>query len=288
MDVTARKLTEQELVSARDGLEVRVRERTAELAQANTALHVEIAEREAAGVKIRQLLGRLVNAQEEERRRLSRELHDTVGQQLAVLSMGLMALRAAPGSPPAVTERLDDIEHATRRLEEDIDRISYELRPLALDQMKLVDALGQYAVEWSGQCGVALEMQVHGLPVERLSPAVEATVYRVVQEALTNVRKHAAASRVSLIAERRGGQLRVIVEDDGRGFDPAAVSASGDAQRRLGLLGMAERAALVTGSLEVESAPGNGTTIYLTVPLDVVDSVNTATLDHGEAAHTVG
>ena len=202
--------------------------------------------------------------------------------------MGLMALRAEPGSPPAVTERLNDIAQATERLEEDVDRLSYELRPLALDHMALVDALGQYADERSAQCGVAVELQVHGLPVERLSAAVEATVYRVVQEAFTNVRKHAAASRVSLIAERRGGQLRVIVEDDGRGFDPATVSASGDAQRRLGLLGMAERAALVTGSLEVESAPGNGTTIYLTVPLDVVDSVNTATLDHGEAAHTVG
>jgi len=287
MDVTARKRTEHELLWARDELEARVRERTAELARANAALRVEIAEREAAGARIRQLLGRLVNAQEEERRRLSRELHDTVGQHLAVLTMGLMALRAAPGSPPAVTERLDDIEQATRRLEEDVDRLSYELRPLALDHMELVDALGQYADEWSAQCGVAVELQVHGLPAERLSAAVEATVYRVVQEAFTNVRKHAAASRVSLIAERRGAQLRVIVEDDGRGFDSAAVSASADDQRRLGLLGMAERAALVTGTLEVESAPGNGTTIYLTVPLDVGDPVNT-THGHDEAAHSVG
>jgi len=287
MDVTARKRTEHELLWARDELEARVRERTAELARANAALRVEIAEREAAGAKIRQLLGRLVNAQEEERRRLSRELHDTVGQHLAVLTMGLMALRAEPGSPPAVTERLDDIEQATHRLEEDVDRLSYELRPLALDHMELVDALGQYADEWSAQCGVAVDLQVHGLPVERLSAAVEATVYRVVQEAFTNVRKHAAASRVSLIAERRGAQLRVIVEDNGRGFDAAAVSASADGQRRLGLLGMAERAALVTGTLEVESAPGNGTTIYLTVPLDVGDSVNTAP-GHDETAHSVG
>ena len=287
MDVTARKRTEHELLWARDELEARVRERTAELARANAALRVEIAEREAAGARIRQLLGRLVNAQEEERRRLSRELHDTVGQHLAVLTMGLMALRAGPSCPPAVTERLDDIEQATHRLEEDVDRLSYELRPLALDHMELVDALGQYADEWSAQCGVAVDLQVHGLPVERLSAAVEATVYRVVQEAFTNVRKHAAASRVSLIAERRGAQLRVIVEDNGRGFDAAAVSASADDQRRLGLLGMAERAALVTGTLEVESAPGNGTTIYLTVPLDVGDSVNTAP-GHDETAHSVG
>jgi len=153
--------------------------------------------------------------------------------------------------------------------------------------MELVDALGQYADEWSAQCGVPVDLQVHGLPVGRLSAAVEATVYRVVQEAFTNVRKHAAASRVSLIAERRGAQLRVIVEDDGRGFDSAAVAVSADSQRRLGLLGMAERAALVAGMLEVESAPGNGTTIYLTVPLDVSDPVST-TPGHDEAAHSVG
>jgi signal transduction histidine kinase len=286
LDVTARKRTEHELLLARDELEARVRERTAELAHANAALRVEITEREAAGARIRQLLGRLVNAQEEERRRLSRELHDTVGQHLAVLTMGLMALRTEPGSP-AVMQRLDDIEQAAHRLEEDVDRLSYELRPLALDHMKLVDALGQYADEWSAQYGVAVELQVHDLPVERLSAAVEAAVYRVVQEAFTNVRKHAAASRVSLIAERRGSELRVIVEDDGRGFDIAAASASADGQRRLGLLGMAERAALVTGMLEVESAPGNGTTIYLTVPLDVGDPIDT-TPSHDEAAHSVG
>lgn len=287
MDVTARKRTEQELLAARDELEVRVRERTAELARANAALRVEIAERETAGGRIRQLVGRLVNAQEEERRRLSRELHDTVGQHLAVLAMGLNAVRAQPGSPLQVMQRLNDIEQAAQRLEEEVDRLSYELRPLALDHMELVDALGQYADEWSAQCGVAVDLQVHGLPVERLSAAVEATVYRVVQEALTNVRKHAAASRVSLIAERRGTQLRVIVEDDGRGFDTATVSASADNQRRLGLLGMSERAALVTGVLEVESAPGNGTTIYLTVPLDVGDPVDTVP-KHDKAAHPVG
>ncbi|HKW82159.1 MAG TPA: ATP-binding protein, partial [Burkholderiaceae bacterium] len=287
MDVTARKRTEHELLAARDDLEARVRERTAELARANAALRVEIAEREAAGSRIRQLLGRLVDAQEQERRRLSRELHDTLGQHLAVLTMGLTAVRTQPGSPPQVTQRLGDIEQAAQRLEDEVDRLSYELRPLALDHLGLVDALGQYADEWSAQGGIAVDLQVHGLPAERLSAAVEATVYRVVQEALTNVRKHAAASRVSLIAERRGSQLRVIVEDDGRGFDAAAVSAFADGQRRLGLLGMSERAALVTGVLEVESSPGYGTTIYLTVPLDVGDPAATAP-NHDKAAHPVG
>jgi PAS domain S-box-containing protein len=287
MDVTARKRTEYELLCARDDLELRVRERTAELACANAALRVEIADREAAGDRIRQLLGRLVDAQEEERRRLSRELHDTLGQHLAVLTLGLKAMRAQQGCPPVVIERLNYVEQAASRLEEDVDRLSYELRPLALDNMELVDALRQYADEWSAECGVAVDVQVHGLPVERLSAAAEATVYRVVQEAFTNVRKHAAASHVSLIAERRGPQLRVIVEDDGRGFDTTSVSASADSRRRLGLRGMAERAAIVAGSLDVESAPGHGTTVYLTVPLEVGEPVDTASR-HDEAAHSAG
>ncbi|HKX39817.1 MAG TPA: PAS domain S-box protein, partial [Burkholderiaceae bacterium] len=279
MDVTARKRTEQELLCARDELELRVRERTAELACANAALRIEIADREAAGDRIRHLLGRLVDAQEEERRRLSRELHDTLGQNLAVLTLGLKAMRAQPGWPPELTERLSYVEQAAGRLEEDVDRLSYELRPLALDNMELVEALRQYADEWSAECGIAADVQVHGLPSGRLSAAAEATVYRVVQEAFTNARKHAAATHVSLIAERRGSQLRVIVEDDGRGFDAATVSAAADNRRRLGLRGMAERAALVTGSIEIESAPGHGTAVYLTVPLDVGEPADT-TITH--------
>jgi len=289
MDVTARKRNEHDLLCARDELEQRVRERTAELARANAALRVEIADREAARDRIQHLLGRLVDAQEEERRRLSRELHDTLGQHLSVLTLGLKALRMQPDFPLALTERLSYVEQAANRLEADVDRLSYELRPLALDHLKLVEALRQYADEWSAQCGVAADVQVHGLPAERLSAVAEATVYRVVQEAFTNVRKHAAATHVSLVAERRGSQLRVIVEDDGCGFDNSAVHASADNRRRLGLRGMAERAALVTGSLEVESAPGRGTTVYLTVPLDLGEPVDTtANPSHDEAAHPVG
>ncbi len=288
MDVTARKLIEQELLRGRDELELRVRERTDALARANAALHVEIAERKTAEDKIRQLLAQLVDAQEDERRRLSRELHDTLGQHLAVLTLGLEAVRAQDGCPPHVMERLRYIEQAARRLEEEVDRLSYELRPLALDNMGLVDALRQYAADWATECGVAVDVTVLGVPVdEHLPAAVETTVYRVVQEALTNVRKHAAASQVSLIAERRGPELRVIVEDDGCGFDAASMTSPTDSWRRLGLRGMAERAALVAGSLDIESAQGHGTTVFLSVPLDV-GHTHDETPHHEQTPHRVG
>lgn len=284
MDVTQRKQNEQELLHAHDELDVRVRKRTAELAHANAALRDEIAERKAAGAKIRQLLGQLVDAQEDERRRLSRELHDTLGQHLAVLTLSLKAVLAEDGCPPRVQERLGHIEQAVRRLEDDADRLSYELRPPALDNMGLVDALRLYAEEWSAESGVAIDFQTHGLSQERLSSAVETTAYRVVQESLTNVRKHAEASRVSLIVERLGSELRVLVEDDGCGFDAASLSCSADGRRRLGQSGMAERAALVAGLLQVETERGKGTTVYLSVPLDV-GQPNDAAAHHDEAAH---
>ena len=288
MDVTARKLIEQELLRGRDELELRVRERTDALARANAALHIEIAERKVAEDKIRQLLGQLVDAQEDERRRLSRELHDTLGQHLAVLTLGLEAVRAQEGCPPRVMERLNYIAQAARRLEEEVDRLSYELRPLALDNMGLVDALRQYAGEWSAECGVPVDVTVLGIPADEYLPAaVETTVYRVVQEALTNVRKHAAASRVSLIAERRGLDLRVIVEDDGCGFDTTLMASPTDNLRRLGLRGMAERAALVAGSLDIESTHGHGTTVYLTVPRDVGRS-HDETPQHEQISHSAG
>lgn len=268
LDVTARRRAEDELRQTRHALEVRVRARTAELAQANAALQTEVGERRTAERQVRALLGQLVGAEEEERRRLSRELHDTVGQHLAALSLGLASLERHPQCARVLSEPIRQLQRAARELDDAIDRVSHDLRPPALDDLGLADALRRYAATWAQESGIEIDVHLHGLQRAPLAAALETTVYRVVQEALTNVRKHAQAHRVGLIAERRGARLRVIVEDDGRGFDPSEPAAAAQPGRRFGLRSMAERALLVDGRLEIESTPGQGTTVYLTVPLD--------------------
>jgi signal transduction histidine kinase len=214
----------------------------------------------------------LLNAEEEERRRLSRELHDTLGQHLVVLSLGLKAVEADGACAASIGDRVRQLSHTTRQLEDEIDRLAYMLRPIELDSMGLADALTQYAHNWSATSGVAVDVQMHGLPEKPLLDAVDTTVYRVVQEALTNVSRHAGASRVSLVIERRGKELRVIVEDDGRGFDPESPSFRAQRRSGLGLRGMAERAALLSGRLQVESMPGKGSTVYLSLPIEPSDA----------------
>jgi signal transduction histidine kinase len=271
-DITARRHDEQALRQARDELETRVVERTEALEQVNTALHSEVAERRAIEEQVRDLLGQLVVAEEEERRRLSRELHDGVGQHLTALSLGLKAACDDRDSSAALRDRLLRLQAAVRQIEDEIDRLSHELRPPALDDLGLEDALRQLVQAWSQAADTPAEFYGHGL-LRRLPPPVEATVYRIVQEALTNVRKHAGARRVAVVLERRGTLLRAIVEDDGCGFEAETASPRVPLRRRLGLRGMSERAALIGGQLEIESRPGAGTTVYLSVPLPPLDDM---------------
>ena len=269
-DITERKQADAALSQSRDELEERVHDRTEALAQANTALANEVTERRATESLVRELLGQLVVAEEEERRRMARELHDTVGQHLTAITLALKAMESHPDMPAELRKRLAQLQRAARHLDDDIDRLSQELRPAALDDLGLDEALRQHALAWSEESGIAVDIHTHGLRGRRFGQAVESTVYRVVQEALTNVRKHAGASRVGVIVEQRDLELKAIVEDDGRGFD-AQIAPEGppgtNHRRRLGLRGMNERAMLAGGALEIESKPGQGTTVYLTIAL---------------------
>jgi signal transduction histidine kinase len=190
------RLSDQ-LQQARGALELRVQERTAELSRVNAVLHEAMTART-------ELLLRLVTAQEDERRRLSRELHDGLGQELTALILGLKSLeRALPEDAPG-RDRLLEVERIVNVIGREAHDLAVELRPTALDDLGLCPALSAYFARWSERTGVAAEFQPLGLDGDRLPPEVETTVYRVVQEALNNVAKHAEARRVSVMVSRHG------------------------------------------------------------------------------------
>ena len=213
--------------------------------------------------QLRALSSQIINAQEEERLRVARELHDETAQALASV---LVRQRVAERSPDPETLRqtMADLRALTADALEGVRRMALELRPTILDDLGLAAALDACARHFSQRSGLPVDFRAVGRP-ERLRPEVELVVYRVVQEALSNVARHSGATRaeVSVIAE--SSTLIVSVADDGRGFDPAAALDS--RPQSLGLFGMRERAALVGGQLGIESAPGRGTRVRLEVPL---------------------
>jgi signal transduction histidine kinase len=212
------------------------------------------------------LLRQLMAAQEAERCRISRELHDTIAQHMAGLMLGLSALRVA--APPASTtvEAIEQLQAQAELVSRQAHDLALELRPSALDDVGLSAALSTSVTDWSATSGVHADFHATGWDdARRLPLELENAVYRIVLEALANVQRHANAHHVSVILERRHDHLLAIVEDDGRGFPAGAVGA-GASGPRLGLIGMKERAALVGGALSIESGD-SGTTVFVRVPL---------------------
>jgi two-component system CheB/CheR fusion protein len=208
--------------------------------------------------ELRTTARRVVESQEEERQRIARELHDEMGQHLTALQLGLEGL-AGRG------EDVERLKLIVSRLDETVDRLILELRPPALDDLGLHGAIGSLLDEFRRSTGLRADLHTRGMDGVRLAQPVEITLYRVLQETLTNISRHAQAKNVSVIIERQHDQIQVIVEDDGKGFDDDG--ARREAVRGLGLLGMRERVALIGGSLSIESGQGRGTTTYVRVPL---------------------
>ena len=225
-------------------------------------------ERRIAEGERAQLLRRVIDAQEEERRRLARELHDQMGQHLAALTLQLELHRVGLGANASDGgDHLRQVLELADRLAHEAHALAWELRPPELDQLGLQAALALYAEQWSRRAGVKADFITTGLTNDRLPPEIEIALYRVVQEALTNVLKHAAAANVSVVAERGNDEVRLIVEDDGCGFDADALISPASTAGRLGVLGMRERIDAVGGKLDIESTPGAGTTLVVRIPL---------------------
>jgi PAS domain S-box-containing protein len=210
----------------------------------------------------RDLLKRLLNTQEEERQRLSRELHDQVGQKIAVLILGLKSLETGLASASDLLETLNEIQGQVQDLGHEIHQAAFDLRPASLDELGLTAALRQYVEEWSQRHAIPLDFQANTLQDVPLSPQVSITIYRVVQEALRNIAEHSGASQASLILDRQPARLQVIVEDNGHGFDDLRLMSHPNGNRRLGILGMKERVEQAGGSFNIESEPGKGTTVF--------------------------
>jgi signal transduction histidine kinase len=229
--------------------------RLAETLAQRAAVAVDLSERVG-----RDALRRVVDAQELERKRLARELHDETGQALTSILLGLKPLEqsATRDEDRAAVASVRELVVSTLQ---DVRRLAVELRPSALDDFGLATAVERLAQTFREQSGMQVDLEAQ-LGDERLPSEVETALYRIVQEALTNVVKHAGAARVSILLTQRDTSVAAVIEDDGAGFDPAAVGVD-----VLGLVGMRERVGLVGGRLRIEAAEGTGTTIVAEVPL---------------------
>jgi signal transduction histidine kinase len=207
-----------------------------------------------------QTLHAVIRAQEDERLRISRELHDSFGQMLASMLLALKLVDQET-SMDEVHRRLVEAREITAAAAAEVKRISLELRPASLDDYGLPAALRRLAGDWQDRSGIPVDMTI--TVEERPAPVVETVVYRIAQEALNNALKHANASSISLSLTEVWGQLHLVVKDDGRGFDPELVEGRG-----LGIVGMRERAHLVGGRLDLTSGLGAGTIVELVVPKD--------------------
>jgi two-component system, NarL family, sensor histidine kinase DevS len=237
----------------------------ARFSSADLRLAEEFANRAAIAVDLsrrvaRDVLRRVVSGQELERRRLARELHDETGQALTSILLGLRAVEEA-GTPYEMSTAASQLRELVVGTLQDVRRLAVQLRPKALDDFGLVAAVEHLVQTFSETTAIGVDLEAQ-LGTERLPPEVETTLYRIVQEALTNIVKHAEASRVSILLIRRSTTATAVIEDDGQGFDPAELQ-----EGRLGIIGMRERVELHEGRLTLESAPGSGTTLVAEMPL---------------------
>ena len=213
------------------------------------------------------LLGRLFDRQEEERQHLANQLHEGTLQSVAGLALVLDSLEEELAADQGTRDRLARVRSLAETLIQDLRRLATELRPSMLDMLGLGPALRSYAESRLSAKGVAITFDISGTEV-RPSPLLEASLYRVAQEAIDNMAVHANTRTVRVTLRYEPRLVSLVIEDDGKGFDAAEVLADPDALRGLGILSMRERIALLGGTFKIESAPGHGTRVRAEVPLE--------------------
>ena len=253
------------LRQAHDELENRVRERTAKLRALNEILEGQIREREAAEQRAHALLREVVTAQEKERSRIARDLHDELGQQMTSLRLHLTEVSRSLTDVEKARTELGTLEQQANRIDDQISLLAWQIRPSNLDEVGLAVALDRYVNEWSRNFDVAAEFVATPESPPTLLPEIEINLYRITQEALNNVAKYAKATDVGVLLTVNSREATIIVEDNGIGFDPDS-TATVNGHGGLGLKGIQERAELLGGTFEIESSPGEGTRLYTRIP----------------------
>lgn len=208
----------------------------------------------------------IIRAQEEERRRVAREIHDGPAQMMANIVMRAeFCLKLLEVNPARLKEELNALRELVRQSLQDVRKIIFDLRPMVLDDLGLVAALKRYVVDFREQYGINAEFSFFGQD-RRLPVSIEVTLFRIAQECLNNVRKHAAARSVGVKLEILPERVNLLIRDDGKGFDLEKVKSSSRPEG-YGLINIRERAQLLNGSVQINTAPGKGTSVYVTVPL---------------------
>ena len=240
----------------------------AELSMREEALKSEVKERKRAQEIARDLSNKVIEVQEEERRRVSRELHDGIIQLLSSIQLRLgLTDGTRPSRKSFQPEEIKKVSALMERAVDEVRRISHDLRPSVLDDLGLVSALRSLCEEFSEKTRIPVDLHLPD-PPGRLPKRAELALFRICQEAFNNVEKHSRARQVSLLIKQQDSDVLAVVHDDGRGFGPDSLKGRGSSRSGLGLAGMRERALAIGGTVSIESTPKAGTTIEVRIPLE--------------------
>ncbi|WP_229590904.1 PAS domain-containing sensor histidine kinase [Pseudodesulfovibrio sediminis] len=268
-DVTRHKKLEAELLAAHAQMEDRINKRTAELSKANAQLKAEADERSKAQERITSLTKQLILVQEDERQRISRDLHDNVAQDLSSIMLKMETLfDDVDNVDPRLEERGESMAQVLRKAIASVRDIAYGLRPPALDQLGLVKALDNLCQDSGSKYGFSVDFFSIGIETVTLDFDTEINIYRMVQEAVRNIGKHAEANKITVRLVKSHPDILIRIEDNGKGFIPKERMTEADAEKRMGMRSMEERARLIGGTMEIQSRIGTGTRILFKVPIE--------------------